>query len=75
MDRITVRAKITAGTHPVHGPIVKDQEYRIHPHEMADELFEVVENRPLKSAEAASLGGDAGETIHQPAPSGKKTRR
>lgn len=46
--KITVRAKITAGVHPEHGPIVEGQEYRIEEHQMADELFELVgdDNQP-----------------------------
>lgn len=45
---ITVRAKITAGTHPVHGPIIEGQEYRIEESQMADQLFERVgdDNQP-----------------------------
>lgn len=41
-----VRAKITAGTHPVHGPIVEGQLYDIEDHQMADQLFEQVTDEP-----------------------------
>jgi hypothetical protein len=58
---IQVRAKITAGTHPVHGPIVKDQLYTIKPEQMADQLFEPVEVENKK------------ETL-APVPTGKKRR-
>lgn len=42
--KITVRAKLTAGVHPVHGPIVEGQIYTIEADQMADQLFEVVAN-------------------------------
>lgn len=37
--KITVIAKITAGTHPVHGPIVEGEHYEILEHQFASELF------------------------------------
>lgn len=44
MSKITVKAKVTAGVHPVHGPIIEGQEYTIEEHQFAPQLFE----RPSK---------------------------
>ena len=40
MAKISVTAKLTAGTHPVHGPIIQGQTYHIEEHEFAPQLFE-----------------------------------
>lgn len=52
MPRITVTARITAGTHPVHGPIVEGQRYEIEEHQFADQLFYAPGEEPA-SAPAA----------------------
>lgn len=53
---ITVRAKITAGVHPVHGPIVEGQIYTIEESQFADQLFERVEtdHQPPAAAKATT---------------------
>lgn len=51
-----VRAKMNAGTHPVHGPIIKDQEYDITEDQMADQLFELVDNENVKDSAPAESG-------------------
>lgn len=40
MPKITVTARITAGTHSVHGPIVKGKTYTIEEDQFAPQLFE-----------------------------------
>lgn len=40
MAKVEVKAKITAGVHPRHGPIVKGRTYTIEEHEFADQLYE-----------------------------------
>jgi hypothetical protein len=40
MAKIEVKAKITAGVHPKHGPIINGRTYTIEEHEYADQLFE-----------------------------------
>lgn len=40
MAKINVVAKLTAGTHPVHGPIIQGQSYQIEEREFASQLFE-----------------------------------
>lgn len=40
MAKVEVKAKITAGVHPQHGPIVQGRTYTIEEHEYADQLFE-----------------------------------
>ena len=50
---ITVRAKVTAGTHPVHGAIVEGQLYDIEESQFADQLFELVEDDNQTPPDAA----------------------
>lgn len=40
MAKIKVIAKLTAGMHTVHGPIIQGQSYQIEEHEFAPQLFE-----------------------------------
>lgn len=69
--KIEVKAKMTAGTHPVHGPIIKGQAYTIEEGQFAPQLFE----RPSKDwqapweRKAAKTNDSAG-----PAPAKKKGR-
>ena len=64
---ITVTAKITAGTHKVHGPIVKGQKYTMREDQFAPELFE----RPSKDWLAP---WERDQKTESPAPAGKKGR-
>lgn len=82
MSKITVTAKITAGTHPTHGAIIAGQTYEIDEAEFAEELFHRPDGwLPLWERPSVSVGAplaapvlDPDHPDTTPAPAGKKGR-
>lgn len=81
--KITVTAKITAGTHPTHGAIIAGEEYIIDEAEFAEELFTRPDGwlppweRPVSEPVGANNHSPALDPYHHedtPAPAGKKGR-
>lgn len=54
---IEVVAKVTAGVHPEHGPIIEGQRYTIREDQFADQLFERVETETEAPAETGKKKG------------------
>lgn len=81
-QKITVTAKITAGTHPTHGAIIAGQKYTIDAADFAEELFHRPDGwlppweRPVAEPVGAPLAAPAldPDTNEPPAKAGKKGR-